>query len=597
MSKFNLFKFKVSYTTKKVKLQMKIKSTYKHSEEYLKANSKIWRSDFKAFRGSIKDFGLKAKNITEVESEKAHKYIVFTTTKFNRIKLKRKTNKRMRAIKSKAYFYINWRNLSRWRHRVINRMDDYHIDFEQHLIGKIWRKLCSFVPKERERQAVIIILTTLIIYLTFESTIFQDNAILVYANEEYIGAVEKDEEISMEEIISDLLAIGEREVGDATLASKDITNMEIEFVTTRVSKEEFITYTDVIQKLSSATEFKAEAYEIFVNGESIGFVKDVETYNNALARHIATYMPEVTEGMEIMDVGVVDDITLSKTEAFESMFKTEDDIYNILAQPIVANKTYEIKDGDSIWQIANDNGMTLEEILDINPEITENGAIYPGDEISLVKEVPLVSVEVTYQNTFTDIAYRDIEEVPNDEQYITYRKTIQEGSDGKSVFTIELKKVNGVETRRTVISEEVLVAPVNKIIEIGTLNTPPKSATGNFKLPATGRRTDYFGARGGKHKGIDIAAPSGTPIYASDGGVVKFSGWYGNYGNLVIINHENGFETYYGHNSKNYVTAGERVYQGQHIAAMGTTGQSTGNHSHFEIRINGVPVNPVNYLN
>ncbi len=597
MSKFNLFKFKVSYTTKKIKLQMKIKSAYKHTKEYLKANSIVWRRDFKVFRGSLKTFGSKIKNITLVESEKAHKFIVFSTTRLNRIKLKRSKNKRLRAIKSKAYFYVNWRNISRWRHRVINRMDDYHVDFEQHLIGKIWRKLCSLVPKERERQAVIIILTTLMVYLTFESTIFQDNAILVYANEEYIGAVEKDEEISMEEIINDLILIGEREVGDAKLASKDITSMEIEFVTTRVAKEEFITYTDVIQKLSSATEFKAEAYEIMVNGESIGFVKDVETYNNALARHIATYMPEVAEGIEIISVDVVDEITLLKTEAYESVFKTEDEIYNILSLPVVANKTYQVQDGDSIWQIANDNDMTLDELLDINPSITEEGAIYPGDEISLVKEVPQVSVEVVYQNTFTDVAYRDIEEVPNDEQYVTYRKTLQEGSDGTSIFTIELKKVNGVETRRTQINEEVLVAPVNKIIEIGTLNTPPKSATGNFKLPATGRRTDYFGARGGKHKGIDIAAPSGSPVYASDGGVVKFSGWYGGYGNLVIIDHQNGYETYYGHNSKNYVSAGEKVYQGQHIAAMGTTGDSTGNHCHFEIRINGVPVNPVNYLN
>ncbi len=596
MSKFDFFKFKVYCTTKKAKLKMKIESKYKQSNEYLRANSKIWRSDFKTFRGSLVDGGNKIKNITNIESEKLHKYKVFSTTKLSRLKLKRNKGKHIRSIKFRANFNVRWRNLSRWRHRALNRIDDYYVDFDQHLLGRIWKRLCSFVPQERERQAVIIILTTLIVYLTFESTIFQDNAILVYADDRYIGAVEKDTNISMEDIINDLLTIGENQVGDAKLAAKDITNMEIELVQTRVGEDEIITYTDVIQKLSSSTEFKAEAYQVMVNGESVGYVKDRETFDRALERHKASYMPEDMEGLEVKEVTVTDDVTLSKTETYESLLKTEDEIYEIISQPVIADKKYTVKDGDTIWQIANDNGMTLEELLDINPSITENGAIYPGDELSLVKEVPLVSVKVVYVKTYTDIAYRDIEEVPNDEQYITYRKTIQEGSDGESTFVVELSTVNGVESRREMIREDVIVAPVNKIIEIGTLNTPPKSATGNFKLPASGRRTDYFGARGGTHKGIDIAAPSGTPIYASDGGTVKFSGWYGNYGNLVIIDHGNGFQTYYAHNSKNYVSAGEKVYQGQHIAAMGTTGDSTGNHSHFEVRLNGIPVNPVNYL-
>ncbi len=596
MSKFDLFKFKVYYTTKKVKLQMKIKSKYKHTNEYLRANSKIWRSDFKTFRGSLVDSGYKIKNIAEVESEKLHKYTVFSTTRLSKRSLRRKDDKHARSVKLKASFYVKWRNLSRWRHRTINRMDDYYVDFDQHLLGKAWKKLCSIAPQERERQAVAVILATLVVYLTFESTIFQDNAILVYANDQYVGAVEKDPSINVDVIINDLLTVGEEEVGNATLASEDITGMNIELVQTRVGKDELITYTDVIQKLSNATEFKVEAYEIMVNGESIGFVQDRETYDRAIERHKATYIPEPVEGLEVKEVTVTDNVTLSKTETFESLLKTEDEIYDIISQPIIADKKYVVKDGDTIWQIANDNGMTLEELLDINPSITENGAIFPGDELSLVKEVPRVSVKVVYVKTYTDIAYRDIEEVPNDEQYITYRKTIQEGSDGKSIFTVELSSVNGVETSREMINEEVLVAPVNKIIEIGTMNTPPKSSTGNFKLPASGRRTDYFASRGGTHKGIDIAAPSGTPVYASDGGTVTFSGWYGGYGNLVIIDHGNGFQTYYGHNSKNYVSAGEKVYQGQHIAAMGTTGDSTGNHCHFEIRKNGVPVNPVNYL-
>ncbi len=596
MSKLNLHEFKVFYTTKKVKLQMKIKSKYKHTNEYLRANSKIWRADFKEFRGNIASSGSKIKHLTQIESEKTHKYLVFSTTRLNRILTDRKYKKHAHNVRTKAFFYVTWRNASRWRHRVFNKVEDKHIEFENHIIGKVWKKLCSFVPQERERQAVILILTTLIIYLTFESTIFLDNALLVYANDEYIGAIEKDDTIKMEDMINDLLLIGEKEVGDATLSDDNIVGMDIEFVPTRVGKEELITYTDVLQKLSTATEFKIEAYEVLVNGESVGYVKDSSVYEKALARHVATYLPEEKEGIEIQSISITDEVMLSKTEVYDRRLKTEDEIYDIISKAVIANKIYVVKEGDSIWQIANDNDMTLDELLDINPNITENGAIYPGDELSLVKEVPRVSVQVTYLSTFTDIAYRDIEEVPNNDKYVTYKKVLQEGSDGKSTFVVEMKTVNGVESKRDLISEEVIVAPVKKIVEVGTLNTPPKSASGNFKLPASGRRTDYFGARGGTHKGIDIAAPAGTPVYASDGGTVKFAGWYGAYGNLVIIDHGNGYQTYYGHNSKIYVSAGQKVYQGQHLAAMGTTGRSTGNHCHFEIRKNGVPVNPVPYL-
>ena len=118
--------------------------------------------------------------------------------------------------------------------------------------------------------------------------------------------------------------------------------------------------------------------------------------------------------------------------------------------------------------------------------------------------------------------------------------------------------------------------------------------------PVTGTITSRFGAnesiRDHTHKGMDIAAPGGTPIKASAGGEITYSGWMGGYGNLVIIDHGNGVQTYYGHCSKLYVDVGEQVTAGDTIAAVGTTGNSTGNHLHFEIRKNGTQVNPQKYV-
>lgn len=121
------------------------------------------------------------------------------------------------------------------------------------------------------------------------------------------------------------------------------------------------------------------------------------------------------------------------------------------------------------------------------------------------------------------------------------------------------------------------------------------SAAG-FVWPVGGVLTSGFGPRWGRmHEGIDVAAPTGTPIVAAASGTVIYSGWMGGYGNLVIIDHGGGIATAYGHQSAIYVTAGP-VSQGQAIGAIGSTGHSTGPHLHFEVRINGAPVDPLGYL-
>lgn len=120
----------------------------------------------------------------------------------------------------------------------------------------------------------------------------------------------------------------------------------------------------------------------------------------------------------------------------------------------------------------------------------------------------------------------------------------------------------------------------------------------SFVEPAQGIVTSRFGIRKrDNHKGIDIANSVGTPIRAAAAGTVTYAKYNsGGYGNLVIISHGNGIQTYYGHNSKLYVSEGQTVTQGQVIAAMGSTGISTGSHCHWEVRINGVAQNPQNYL-
>ena len=156
------------------------------------------------------------------------------------------------------------------------------------------------------------------------------------------------------------------------------------------------------------------------------------------------------------------------------------------------------------------------------------------------------------------------------------------------------------------VEKSVVVAKNNKTTSIGKVNTATTISGGKASLgislakPVSGIISSRFGVRSrirsSAHTGLDIATSTGTPVLAAASGTVTFSGRKGSYGNLLVITHSNGVQTYYGHCSKLYVSAGTTVTQGQTVAAVGSTGNSTGPHLHFEIRVNGVAYNPQNYL-
>ncbi len=134
-------------------------------------------------------------------------------------------------------------------------------------------------------------------------------------------------------------------------------------------------------------------------------------------------------------------------------------------------------------------------------------------------------------------------------------------------------------------------------LEQGMLSVPALKPVQHFALTSSfGVRYDPFNGGAAMHTGIDMAGPAGEPIYATADGVVEKAGWGGGYGNMVDIGHGRGIETRYGHLSKVLVREGQKVKRGDLIARMGSTGRSTGNHLHYEVRIDGRAVNPVPFL-
>lgn len=134
-------------------------------------------------------------------------------------------------------------------------------------------------------------------------------------------------------------------------------------------------------------------------------------------------------------------------------------------------------------------------------------------------------------------------------------------------------------------------------LELGTISIPSaQPVTGTALTSNYGVRSDPFRGRAAMHAGIDLAGPTGTPIYATADGYVQRSEWAGGYGNLVELSHGRGIQTRYGHLSRSVVNAGDKVKRGQLIAYMGSTGRSTGSHLHYEVRVDGKAVNPIPFM-
>jgi murein DD-endopeptidase MepM/ murein hydrolase activator NlpD len=111
-----------------------------------------------------------------------------------------------------------------------------------------------------------------------------------------------------------------------------------------------------------------------------------------------------------------------------------------------------------------------------------------------------------------------------------------------------------------------------------------------------GGRTDPFSGEGAIHTGVDLAAPMGTPVRAAADGIIVETQWFGGYGRLIIIDHGNGVQTYYGHLSSFDVVPGQEVRRGDVIGRSGASGRVTSPHLHYEVRMGGTPVNPYPFL-
>ena len=338
------------------------------------------------------------------------------------------------------------------------------------------------------------------------------------------------------------------------------------------------------------------AWAISVDGAELAVAAGSDELYRILDSIAQPYLPE-----NVLRYEFVEDVQIYPVELpIDTQFEDLGPLWEELSALRVEEAVYVVKKGDTFNAIAYSLGMWPYELALLNPDVIVD-RLSIGQELIIQRAVPRLSVLAFTEEIYESVVPSPVEYIETADLYVGSTKVKEQGEDGLALITAQVTYVNNEEMGRDILESTTLKEATTTYTYTGTTPRPKTASNGYYIWPVKGSITSNFGYRYifgsySYHLGIDIAVPTGTAVKAADGGTVIKSGWEGTYGYLVAIRHDNGTVTYYGHNSSLLVKVGEKVYQGQIIAKSGATGNVTGPHCHFEIRVNGTCVNPLNYL-
>ncbi|WP_035098244.1 M23 family metallopeptidase [Anoxybacteroides tepidamans] len=418
-------------------------------------------------------------------------------------------------------------------------------------------------------------------YLPFK-TVFH-----VKVNGKEIGVV--SEKKSVEKAIQQKLSQLKQQYPDLTFSAPKHIAYEAE----QTSRSEDDT---AVQWIRQRLKIKANAVVIMFGPHSVA-VKNKADANAVIAQLKAKYTPSApTKASRIVGVSLSVEPTIKKAKVDPENVLSVKDALNYITKGTLKEQIHIVREGEVLGTIAEQYHLTTEQILSLNPGITVDSLLQIGQKLHVTAYQPLVDVIVKKQAYQMEAVPYSIEVIPNDHMYKGDTKVRQEGANGQKQVLYELTEKNGILTKKEAIKETIMKQPVKKIVIKGT-KVLSSRGTGHFAWPtAGGYVSSRMGYRWGEfHKGTDIASASGSPILAADNGTVVFAGWGGDYGNKIVINHHNGFQTVYAHLQSINVKWGQTVPKGAKIGTMGSTGDSTGPHLHIELYKNGQLVDFLDY--
>ena len=309
------------------------------------------------------------------------------------------------------------------------------------------------------------------------------------------------------------------------------------------------------------------AYEVTIAGEKIGFIASKEAFES----EINEFINDTTGNVAFVEV--VDEPEYEYKLIGREQKTTEEQILSsVKANADITYKTYAISVDGEKKAIVSSEDEANKVIATVKENTKEGVNLDFGINVEYSSKLACNSSEEAL-NELNKVKDQKVEEY-NVAQRKAAQEAAQKAAQASSSF--------------------------GSYVPTTTLATAGDIGNLHLKAPVSGMISSRFGDRSGvrryTHTGTDIAAPMGTAVTAAAAGTVAQAGWNGSYGNCIIINHANGVQTWYAHLSKMNVSVGQQVDTSTIIGNVGSTGNSTGPHLHLEIRINGAPVNPQNYL-
>ncbi|MGB9819348.1 MAG: peptidoglycan DD-metalloendopeptidase family protein [Thermovenabulum sp.] len=371
---------------------------------------------------------------------------------------------------------------------------------------------------------------------------------------------------------------------------------DFNFLPLRRENIQFLNEEELALKIEKNASIKAKAVAININGKDVAFAKNKETAQKVL-EDVKRYYIDSAPG-DLIKIESLDAVKLEEKAVDVKSILGEKELKQLLINGTPELKEYKVAQGDTLWAIAKKNNLSIEKLIDANPHLKSADRLSPGDIIYLEERKPLLNFTVVKKITYQKAIPYDTIVEKDDSMWRWDQKVKTEGKEGLKELASQVTFKNGVKIDEQILGEKIIKQPVTRVVVRGTKNQVAFRGSGRFLWPLTGNITSPFGKRGRDyHEGIDIGSSYGTPVRASNSGVVVFSGRNGAYGNLVIIDHGGGIQTYYAHLSSILVSEGQKVEKGSIVGRVGSTGRTTGPHLHFEVRVNGVPKNPITYLN
>lgn len=410
----------------------------------------------------------------------------------------------------------------------------------------------------------------------------------VFIEGEDVGTVASLEEYT--QVLEGLLAAEEAEIGFNLKFVEDISAVrELQF---KPKTEEI----DIEAAVAARVSYSTIGWAVLINGEQM-LITATEADAEAVLAQVANHYTHDANNCTLVSAEVVDDVAICSMEVTpEDIWPVKESV-DFLVQGAEKSDTYVVAKGDNLWSISRSVNMSQSDIEKANPCLKNSNVLQIGQVLNLVCVEPKLHVRTVEDVTRKEaIAYSSKYSYTN-KLWANQAKVTTAGVAGKRTVTYRIEYDNNIEVKRKVVDSQVESQPVTRVLEQGTSKWP-SAATGMFRWPLnTGNISSFFGNRSrGYHPAVDIAAPTGTPIYAAAAGTVVVSMRGSTYGNYIKIDHGNGYETLYAHASARLVSAGQWVAKGQMIGKVGSTGRSTGPHLHFEVWRQGARINPLNFF-